>query len=130
MGKPHQSAPLHRASDEELERAAQISQLLADRTRLGILELLLIEEECSVGEIAQRLERPIPAVSQHLAKLRWGKIVQPRQEGTRVFYSLIDEHAREVVTHAVVQAEHVVDGAPPHHRGADGRISTTNGPKQ
>ena len=70
------------------------------------------------------------AVSQHLAKLRWGKIVQSRQEGTRVFYSLIDEHARELVIHAVFQAEHVVGGVPPHHRSSNGKITTGNGVEQ
>ena len=57
-------------------------------------------------------------------KLRWGKIVAARQEGNRVFYSLIDEHARELVTHTVFQAQHVVDAAPPRHRTADGAITT------
>jgi DNA-binding transcriptional ArsR family regulator len=64
-------------------------------------------------------------VSQHLAKLRWAKIVRARQEGTRVFYSLIDEHARNLVTQAVFQAEHVVDDIPRHHRNPDGSIQTT-----
>ncbi len=61
--------------------------------------------------------------SQHLAKLRWGKIVEARQEGNRAFYRLIDEHARELVTHAVFQAQHVVGSAPLHHRSADGSIT-------
>jgi len=62
-------------------------------------------------------------ISQHLAKLRWGKIVAARQEGNRAFYSLIDEHARELVAHAVFQAHHVVIGAPAHHLTTDGIIT-------
>lgn len=112
-----------------VDLAAEVFSLLSDATRIRII-LALRHGELAVGELAEQVGKSPTAVSQHLAKLRWGKIVQPRQEGTRVFYSLIDEHARELVTHAVFQAEHVVDGAPPHHRGADGRISTTNGPKQ
>ena len=49
------------------------------------------------------------------AKLRWARVVQPRQVGTRVLYSLIDEHARELVHQAVLQAEHTVDLWPHHH---------------
>jgi len=104
-----------------VELAAEVFSLLSDATRIRII-LALREGELAVGELAERVGKPPTAVSQHLAKLRWGKIVQARQEGTRVFYSLIDEHARELVTHAVFQAEHVVDGIPLHHRGPDGSI--------
>ena len=38
-----------------------------------------------------------------------------------MYYNLIDEHARQLVTHAVFQAEHVVgDTLPRHHIGASG----------
>lgn len=75
-----------------------------------------------MGELAERVGKPPTAVSQHLAKLRWGKVVATRQEGTRVYYSLIDEHARELVTHAVFQAQHVVDIFPEHHLEGSGTI--------
>ncbi len=107
-----------------VELAAEVFTLLSDATRIRII-LALRGGELAVGELAERVGKSPTTVSQHLAKLRWGKIVATRQEGTRVFYSLIDEHARELVTHAVFQAEHVVDGIPPHHRGPDGSISTT-----
>lgn len=106
-----------------VELAAEVFTLLSDATRIRII-LALRGGELAVGELAERVGKSPTAVSQHLAKLRWGKIVATRQEGTRVFYSLIDEHARELVTHAVFQAEHVVEGIPPHHRGPDGSIST------
>lgn len=99
--------------------AAEVFSLLSDATRVRII-LALREGEQPVGELAEQVGKSPTVVSQHLAKLRWGKIVQARQEGTRVFYSLIDDHARQLVTHAVFQAEHVVDGVPQHHLGADG----------
>ncbi|MDR1450097.1 MAG: metalloregulator ArsR/SmtB family transcription factor [Propionibacteriaceae bacterium] len=103
-----------------IELAAEVFTLLSDATRIKII-LALRDGELSVGELAERVEKSPTAVSQHLAKLRWGKVVQARQEGTRVFYSLIDEHARELVNHAVFQAEHVVEGLfPPHHLTAEG----------
>lgn len=107
-----------------VELAAEVFSLLSDATRIRII-LALRGGELAVGDLAERIGKSPTAVSQHLAKLRWGKIVQAQQEGTRVFYSLIDEHARELVIHAVFQAEHVVDGVPPHHRGPDGSIGTT-----
>jgi DNA-binding transcriptional ArsR family regulator len=107
-----------------VELVAEVFTLLSDATRIRII-LALREGELPVGELADRVDKSPTAVSQHLAKLRWGKVVEARQEGTRVFYSLIDEHARELVNHAVFQAEHVVEGVfPPHHLTAEG-VTTT-----
>ena len=51
----------------------------------------------------------------HIIRLRWGKIVRVRQDGNRMFYRLTDEHARRLVTEAIMQAEHAVDETPRHH---------------
>ncbi len=103
-----------------VDLAAEVFTLLSDATRIRVI-LALREGEMSVSELAERVGKTPTVVSQHLAKLRWGKIVQARQEGNRVFYSLIDEHARELVAQAVFQAQHVVNGAlPEHHRNARG----------
>lgn len=97
-----------------VDLAAEVFSLLSAATRIRII-LALRDGELPVGELAGRVGKSPTAVSQHLAKLRWGKVVGTRQEGTRVFYSLIDEHARELVSHAVFQAQHVVDVFPEHH---------------
>ncbi len=100
-----------------VDLAAEVFSLLSDATRIRII-LALRSGELAVGELAERVGKTPTVVSQHLAKLRWGRIVAARQDGTRVFYSLIDEHARQLVTHAVFQAEHVVgDTLPEHHLG-------------
>jgi DNA-binding transcriptional ArsR family regulator len=103
---------------EYVDLAAEVFTLLSDPTRIRII-LALEEGELPVGELAARVGKAPTAVSQHLAKLRWAKVVQTRQEGTRVYYSLIDEHARELVHQAVFQAEHVIDFWPRHHLAAD-----------
>lgn len=97
-----------------VDLAAEVFSLLSAATRIRII-LALRDGELPVGELAGRVGKSPTAVSQHLVKLRWGKVVGTRQEGTRVFYSLIDEHARELVSHAVFQAQHVVDVFPEHH---------------
>ncbi len=105
---------------EYADFAAEVFSLLSDATRVRII-LALREGEQAVSELAEQVGKSPTVVSQHLAKLRWGKIVLARQEGTRVFYSLIDEHARQLVTHAVFQAEHALgDTLPEHHIGAEG----------
>lgn len=115
------------ADSEYVDLAAEVFALLSDPTRIRII-LTLDVEELSVGELAERVGKSPTSVSQHLAKLRWGKIVQTRQEGTRAYYSLVDEHARELVHQALYQAEHVVDFWPRHHwteRSDDQRESAT-----
>ncbi|SDD21182.1 regulatory protein, arsR family [Sanguibacter gelidistatuariae] len=101
-------------TSQHVELAAEVFSLLSDVTRIRII-LALRDGELSVGKLAELVGKPPTVVSQHLAKLRWAKVVQSRQEGTHVHYSLIDEHARELVNQAVFQAEHVLDVVPRHH---------------
>lgn len=99
----------------DLEQAVEVLRLLADPTRLAILTMLQ-GSELSVGDIAERLQRPTPAVSQHLAKLRAGRLVTTRRAGTSVFYSQPDEHIAALVTNVLHHTEHVLYERPPHHR--------------
>lgn len=94
--------------DPDIDVAAEVFQLLADATRVRII-LTLSRGETSVNELAEAVGKSATAVSQHLAKLRWGRIVQARQDGNRVYYSLVDEHARLLVTQAIFQAQHATD---------------------
>jgi len=93
--------------------AVEVFRLLADATRIRIV-LALRDGELSVNNLAELVERSPAAVSQHLAKLRWGKVVRVRQDGNRVFYRLTDEHAMRLVIEAIRQAEHSVDEHPRH----------------
>jgi len=100
-----------------VDLAAEVFTLLSDPTRIRLI-LALRDGERTVNTLAALVGKRPAAVSQHLAKLRWAKAVQTRQEGNRVFYSLTDEHALALVTQAMMQAEHVVAAAPSHHREA------------
>ena len=98
-----------------VDLAVEVFALLADPTRVRII-LALREGERSVGRLAELVGRPPTAVSQHLAKLRWGRLVQARQDGTRMYYRLVNEHAVQLVVDAIHQAEHSLDVDPAHHR--------------
>ena len=39
-----------------------------------------------------------------------------QQDGTRVMYRVENEHARQLVTDGIFQAEHALGGTPAHHR--------------
>ncbi len=99
-----------------VELAVEVFAMLADATRVRII-LALCQKELSVNHLADIVDKSPAAVSQHLAKLRLARIVAARQEGTRVFYRLANEHARQLVADAIFQAEHALDANPAHHRG-------------
>ncbi len=88
--------------------------MLADATRVKII-LALRDGERAVSELAESLDKTPASVSQHLAKLRLARFVTTRQEGTRVFYRLENEHASQLVSDAIFQAEHSLGGTPRHH---------------
>jgi DNA-binding transcriptional ArsR family regulator len=100
---------------DELDAAVAMLKLLADRTRLLIVWALLHGEH-SVGDLAEHVGVAVPAVSQHLAKLRLAHLVSTRRDGTRIYYAAESDHALRLVTEALFQAEHVTSVNPPHHR--------------
>ena len=89
--------------------------MLADATRVQLL-WALAGRELSVNDLAERISKPGPSVSQHLAKLRMARLVRTRREGTQVFYRLENDHVRQLLTDAVYNAEHAAGGVPAHHR--------------
>jgi DNA-binding transcriptional ArsR family regulator len=104
-----------RLADDHADLVVEVFRMLADATRVQLL-WALVEHERSVNDLAERVGKPAPSVSQHLAKLRMARLVRTRREGTQVFYRLENDHVRQLVTDAVYNAEHAAGGVPPHHR--------------
>ena len=73
-------------------KLSQVLSLAANDVRLKILYLLEEESELCVCDLADILEMTIPAVSQHLRKLKDGNILQTRRNGQTIYYSLKEEH--------------------------------------
>lgn len=92
--------------------------MLADATRLQIAGLLL-DEEKSVSQLAAELDKPVPGVSQHLAKMRMARLVTTRKQGTSVLYRVENGHVRQLVIDAIGHVEHLLDDVPTHHRVKD-----------
>ncbi len=103
---------------EYVELAVEVFAMLADATRVRIVLALRNAGELSVNHLADVVGKPPAAVSQHLAKLRMARMVTTRQDGTRIFYRLADEHVSDLVTDAIKQAEHSIAGGttPRHHQ--------------
>jgi DNA-binding transcriptional ArsR family regulator len=102
-------------ADDQVQLVVEVFRMLADPTRVRVL-WTLVDRELSVNELAERVDKPAPSVSQHLAKLRMARLVRTRREGTTIFYSLDNEHVARLVTDAVFNAEHAGPGIPAHHR--------------
>ncbi|OBH49434.1 ArsR/SmtB family transcription factor [Mycobacterium mantenii] len=118
-------------ADDQVGLIVEIFRMLADATRIRVL-YALTEGESSVNELAEKVDKPAPSVSQHLAKLRMARLVRTRRAGTTIFYSLENEHVRQLVIDAVFNAEHAGPGVPSHHRGDPGvrGIGTGRGPRK
>lgn len=71
---------------------SQVLSLAGNDVRLKILFLLEQENELCVCDLADILEMTIPAVSQHLRKLKDGDILQTRRQGQTIYYSLKSAH--------------------------------------
>jgi DNA-binding transcriptional ArsR family regulator len=112
--------------DDQVRLVVEVFRMLADPTRVRLL-WTLIDGELSVNELADRIEKPAPSVSQHLAKLRMARLVRTRRAGTTIFYSLENEHVQRLVVDAVCNAEHAGPGVPAHHHAdADVPVLATN----
>jgi DNA-binding transcriptional ArsR family regulator len=105
-----------RLDDDQVGLVVEVFRMLSDATRVRLL-WALADRELSVSDLADTVGKPGPAVSQHLAKLRMARLVRTRREGTTIYYSLENDHVRQLVTDAVFNAEHAGPGIPGHHRG-------------
>jgi len=70
------------------EMAAVFLKLFANDTRLLVLARLMRGREMSVNDLAQSVGLNQSALSQHLARLRLGGLVETRQKAQTVYYRL------------------------------------------
>ena len=80
---------------DELAHLADTFQMLANPTRLRIVEALARRELC-VCDLAAVVDSSPSAVSHHLRQLRQMKLVRYRKEGRMACYRLDDEHVERV----------------------------------
>jgi DNA-binding transcriptional ArsR family regulator len=73
---------------------SNILALAGNEVRLKIVYLLEEEKELCPCDLADILGMSIPAVSQHLRKLKDGNIVETRKEGQTIYYSLTQENLK------------------------------------
>ena len=76
---------------------AQLFKALADPTRLKIAYALVQENELCVCDVANIIDSSLATASHHLRLLRNMGLAKYRKEGKLVFYSLDDDHVKQLV---------------------------------
>lgn len=81
-------------TENAFSQMSAVLSLAANDVRLKILYLLEEERELCPCDLSDILGMSIPAISQHLRKMKDGGIIQLRKEGQTIFYSLKPEHLK------------------------------------
>ena len=82
-------------SDETIFDVAELFKVFGDSTRMKIV-CALLEEELCVCDIACITNSTPSAISHQLRVLKQAKLVKYRKEGKNVYYSLDDDHVKEI----------------------------------
>ena len=89
----------------KLTDMAEMFKVLADPTRLQLV-LALSNEELCVCDLTALTHVTASAISHQLRVLRNMKLVKYRKEGKMVFYSLDDDHVKNLIDDAL---EHIAE---------------------
>ena len=89
--------------EAELYDLSDFFKILGDSTRINILFAIDGEPMC-VCDIARLLSMTKSAVSHQLKTLRQADLVTYKKSGKNVFYSLSDDHVRDIIEKAL---EHI-----------------------
>ena len=83
-----------KVAQKSFNQLSNILALAGNEARLKIIYLLEEEKELCPCDLADILSMSIPAVSQHLRKLKDGNVVETRREGQTIYYTLTRENLK------------------------------------
>ena len=82
-----------------------IFKALADETRLNIVYSLTLTEKLCVCDVAAIIGASSATASHHLRYLRDNGLATSQKEGKLVYYSLADDHVRQIIEMAYVHSK-------------------------
>jgi DNA-binding transcriptional ArsR family regulator len=82
------------SNTEAFYQLSSLLALAANEVRLKIMFLMEEEGELCPCDLADILGMSIPAISQHLRKMKDGGVIEARRSGQTIFYSLKTEHLK------------------------------------
>jgi len=91
-------------NSEQFRSLSNLYKMFADSTRLKIMWALSKERMC-VCDLAVLLGITKSAVSHQLKSLRLTNLVLNEKEGKNVYYSLMDNHVREMLENGFAHSE-------------------------
>ena len=103
--EPIDRAKINMLEAETIDSLSKLFKVLGDPTRIKILWALNVHELC-VLDICDVLGMTKSAVSHQLGTLKEAKLVKARREGKEVYYSLDDEHVKEIFETGIVHVSH------------------------
>jgi len=92
LAKINKGRTLVRKNQESFSILSKLLGLAGNEVRLKILYLLYEDEELCVCDLSDILGMKIPAVSQHLRKLKDGGILGLRKDGPTYYYFIKEEN--------------------------------------
>ncbi|MDN5363458.1 MAG: hypothetical protein PWQ91_519 [Eubacteriales bacterium] len=85
-------------SPELFQEKAELLKALAHPVRLCIVKLLMELGSANVTHLQSCSQAPQSTISQHLGKLRTAKILEARRQGPEIYYTLVNEDAKRIVS--------------------------------
>lgn len=82
---------------QDITGMANLFKALADETRMKVAFALCQEDELCVCDVANIIGSSIATASHHLRTLKKLNLVNYRKKGKLAFYSLEDDHARQLL---------------------------------
>lgn len=89
---------------DDARAIARFFQVLADPTRVRMVKALAQNQWC-VSDLTQALGMDQPAVSHQLKYLREMGLVKWTKTGRHVYYSLSDEHLRDILMSSIAHLD-------------------------
>jgi DNA-binding transcriptional ArsR family regulator len=74
--------------EESFEKTTKLLSISGNDVRLKILYLLNMEKELCPCDLADILRMSVPAISQHIRKIKDAGMITARREGQTLYYSL------------------------------------------
>jgi DNA-binding transcriptional ArsR family regulator len=81
----------------DYKKSSRVFRALGHPVRLAILQGLRTTKGCNVNEMVRKLDLPQSTVSQHLGLLRSNGIIEPRKDGVRTCYQIVDTRISRIL---------------------------------
>jgi DNA-binding transcriptional ArsR family regulator len=77
--------------EANFQKTSKLLSITGNEVRLKILFLLNMEKELCPCDLADILKMSVPAVSQHIRKMKDASVITARRDGQTIYYSLNED---------------------------------------